>query len=178
MDPRIQRTKNSIIDAFIQLRAKKPLEKITIRELSQLAGINKATFYLHYQDIYDLAHQLETDVIQSILAEIRHPEYFLEKPLQFVQELHCAILGQGALLRILFPDNHNLILADRLRAGIHDYLDRMYPGNPLSPQNEIVLSYMVYGSYCAYVLHQERPEETLRTTAELSSTLQQKYWGR
>ena len=140
MDPRIQRTKNSIIDAFIQLRAKKPLEKITIRELSQLAGINKATFYLHYQDIYDLAHQL--------------------------------------LLRILFPDNHNLILADRLRAGIHDYLDRMYPGNPLSPQNEIVLSYMVYGSYCAYVLHQERPEETLRTTAELSSTLQQKYWGR
>ena len=79
MDLRIQRTRNSIIDAFIQLRAKKPLEKITVRELTQLAGINKATFYLHFQDIYDLAHRLESNVIQSILAEIRHPEYFLEQ---------------------------------------------------------------------------------------------------
>ena len=39
MDPRIRRTKASIVNAFIQLRAKKPLEKITIRELTQLAGI-------------------------------------------------------------------------------------------------------------------------------------------
>ena len=175
MDLRIQRTRNSIIDAFIQLRAKKPLEKITVRELTQLAGINKATFYLHFQDIYDLAHRLESNVIQSILAEIRHPEYFLEQPFQFIQELHCAILGQGALLRILFPDNHNLMLADRLREGIREYLNRLYPDRTPSYQSEVVLSYMVYGSYCAYLLHQEKPEETLRLTAEISEMIQRKY---
>ena len=54
MDLRRQRTKNSIINAFIQLRASKPLEKITVKELSELAYINKATFYTYYQDIYDL----------------------------------------------------------------------------------------------------------------------------
>ena len=61
MDLRKQRTKNSIINAFIQLRAKKPLEKITVTELAELAYINKATFYTYYQDIYDLSEQLETE---------------------------------------------------------------------------------------------------------------------
>lgn len=127
MDPRIRRTKASIVNAFIQLRAKKPLEKITIRELTQLAGINKATFYLHYQDIYDLSHQLETEMIQSILGGIQHPEYFLTAPARFTQELHSAILGQGALLRIVFPESQSLLLADRLEQGLLDYLEEHYP---------------------------------------------------
>ena len=54
MDLRIQKTKNSIFSAFIELRAAKPLEKITIRELTQKANISKQTFYLHFKDIYDL----------------------------------------------------------------------------------------------------------------------------
>ena len=52
MDLRVKKTKNSIINAFLKLRAKKSLERITVKELSDLAEINKATFYLHYKDIY------------------------------------------------------------------------------------------------------------------------------
>ena len=55
MDLRTERTKRSIINAFLELRSQKPLEKITVKELSELAFINKATFYTHYQDIYDLS---------------------------------------------------------------------------------------------------------------------------
>ena len=84
-------------------------------------------------------------------------------------------MGQGALLRILFPDNNNLMLADRLREGIREYLNRLYPDRTPSYQSEVVLSYMVYGSYCAYLLHQEKPEETLRLTAEISEMIQRKY---
>ena len=73
MDLRIQRTKKSIINAFIELRASKPLEKITIKELSDLAFINKATFYTHYKDIYDLAEQLENEAVTSVLNDIPHP---------------------------------------------------------------------------------------------------------
>ena len=57
MDLRIQRTKRCITEAFLKLRTQKPLEKITIKELSELAMINKATFYSHYTDIYDLSEQ-------------------------------------------------------------------------------------------------------------------------
>ena len=63
MDLREKKTKRSIKKAFLQLRAQKPLEKITIKELSELAEISKATFYLHYKDIYDLSSQLQNEVI-------------------------------------------------------------------------------------------------------------------
>ena len=70
MDLRIERTKRSIINAFIELRAKKPLEKITVKELSELAYINKATFYSHFHDIYDLSEQLEEEAIMNILKNL------------------------------------------------------------------------------------------------------------
>lgn len=41
MDLRAQRTRRSIINAFIELRALKPLEKITVKELSERALITK-----------------------------------------------------------------------------------------------------------------------------------------
>ena len=59
MDLRIQKTKAAIKESFLELRRNKPIEKITVTELSRLAGINKATFYLHYSDIYSLADEME-----------------------------------------------------------------------------------------------------------------------
>ena len=72
MDLRIERTRKCIKDAFIELRKTKPIEKITIKELAVLASINKATFYSHYTDIYDLSEQLEKETISSIVEKIPH----------------------------------------------------------------------------------------------------------
>ena len=56
MDIRIEKTRQSIINAFIELRSHKELERITIKELCEKAQINKSTFYAHYQDIYHLGY--------------------------------------------------------------------------------------------------------------------------
>mgnify|MGYP000329139790 CR=1 FL=1 len=64
------KTKGSIVNAFLSLRAKKPLEKITVKELCQLARINKSTFYTHYPDIFALSYALEGEVVEAILADI------------------------------------------------------------------------------------------------------------
>ena len=55
MDLRIEKTERGIKNAFIELRSRKPLEKITVKELCESARINKSTFYAHYKDIYDLS---------------------------------------------------------------------------------------------------------------------------
>ena len=70
MDQREIKTKRAIKNAFLMLRAQKPIEKITIRELAALAEISKATFYLHYQDIYDLSEQIGKEVLTNILNSI------------------------------------------------------------------------------------------------------------
>ena len=75
MDLRIEKTERGIKNAFIELRSRKPLEKITVKELCESARINKSTFYAHYKDIYDLSDAMEEEVVQSIANSIQHPEY-------------------------------------------------------------------------------------------------------
>lgn len=40
--------------SFKQLAVKKPIEKITIKEITDLTGVIRPTFYNHFQDKYDL----------------------------------------------------------------------------------------------------------------------------
>ncbi len=49
--------KAEFITAFWKLYEKKQLEKISIREICQLAGYNRTTFYAYYDNIYDLLNK-------------------------------------------------------------------------------------------------------------------------
>ena len=77
MDLRQRKTRKAIKEAFLKLHEKKPVEKITVKELAGIAQISKATFYLHYRDIYDLAEQLQKEVIEEIYQSIEHPEWVI-----------------------------------------------------------------------------------------------------
>jgi AcrR family transcriptional regulator len=66
IDLRIQRTLQRIRQAFLELLEAQPFDQITVSAVSERAQINRATFYRHYTDIYDLAQQIteEFDTIQ------------------------------------------------------------------------------------------------------------------
>ncbi len=49
----------------------RPVDRITIRDLTERAGINRCTFYHHYQDIYDLLEQIEDGVMEHVLEMMR-----------------------------------------------------------------------------------------------------------
>ncbi len=66
MDIRIMKTKKAIKEAFYTLLEKKPIEKITVTELTDLAQIGRMTFYLHYADIYALNEAIETEILNEI----------------------------------------------------------------------------------------------------------------
>src|SRR5215208_87489 len=53
-DLRVKRTQKLILEAMIELTAQKGFSKVTVRDITEYAGINRATFYRHYQDKFDL----------------------------------------------------------------------------------------------------------------------------
>ena len=53
MDKRIVKTRTAIFNAVFEISADKDLDKISVVELCEKAGINKSTFYLHYTSIDD-----------------------------------------------------------------------------------------------------------------------------
>lgn len=63
---RSQNTDESIIRAAFEamLSGGKPVSKITVREICQIARINRSTFYAHYQDVYDLFEKVEAQMAE------------------------------------------------------------------------------------------------------------------
>ena len=51
-------TKRALEDSLKHLLLKKPVNKITINDITEDCGVNRATFYYHFQDIYALFMRL------------------------------------------------------------------------------------------------------------------------
>jgi AcrR family transcriptional regulator len=62
-DPRVLRTRKLIMDAFIELSGKKEFKDITVKDITTEAMINRATFYYHFEDIYDLLEKVLSEVL-------------------------------------------------------------------------------------------------------------------
>lgn len=52
--------------ALIQLLQEKPVEEITVRELTERADVNRGTFYSHYQNIYHMLEQVENELFDEL----------------------------------------------------------------------------------------------------------------
>ncbi len=176
MDLRIEKTERGIKNAFIELRSKKPLEKITVRELCELACINKSTFYSHYQDIYDLSDSMEAEVVRSITNSISHPEYIMERPAEFTRELFLAYLSQNSLTMILFSGSQRNNLADRIETSIKELVFQKYPEYRNDEVWNIILSYCIQGGYHTFQRNRGGDMNTLiGMIGEISEAVQELY---
>ncbi|MCH5138774.1 TetR/AcrR family transcriptional regulator [Clostridiaceae bacterium UIB06] len=61
-----KQTEAKIIQAFWELYKTEKIEKITVKSITDACGIHRATFYLHYQDVYSILEQIETSLMQSL----------------------------------------------------------------------------------------------------------------
>lgn len=60
-----------IKNAFLEMYAEKPIEKISVSGLTEKAGINRGTFYDHYLDICDLRDRLENRFMENAVAIVQ-----------------------------------------------------------------------------------------------------------
>jgi AcrR family transcriptional regulator len=67
LDPRVKRTRSLILGAFEGLLAEKGFESISVQDVTDKAEINRATFYAHFRDKYEL---LDRFIGQMFMQEI------------------------------------------------------------------------------------------------------------
>lgn len=69
---RVMETKEKIKDAFFDIYKDKKIERISIKEITDKAKINRSTFYVYYKDIYDLLDKIEYDIIEELTEKIKN----------------------------------------------------------------------------------------------------------
>lgn len=163
MDIRIEKTKRSIKNAFIELRSRKSLERITVKEVCEKAEINKSTFYSHYQDIYDLSDKLETEVVESIIGSLNHPENLLKNPEEFTKELYLGYAAKMLSYVFFFrqPQRYPCAEAGKNTEGA---CFSVCPEYREDPKENVKLTYNIYGGYYAYFENREYGDELVIST--------------
>lgn len=150
MDLRVEKTENGIKNAFLELRSKKALEKITVKELCEKAHINKSTFYAHYQDIYALSDRMETEVVKNITDNILALNPAADSFSTFTKEFTYAFVSQSSLINILFSGKQRNHLASRIEESIKEMFFRKYPERREDLRWNVILSYSIQGAYWAF----------------------------
>ena len=75
-------------EALISLLEKKDLEFITVKEICETAGVNRSTFYLHYETISDLMNETVEMVDKRFLS------YFSQRERDALSEMNGADLKE------------------------------------------------------------------------------------
>lgn len=154
MDLREKKTIRNIKNAFIELRSKKDVEKITVKELADKAEISKSTFYLHYADIYAISEELENEIIADITAGI-DGRTIVENPASVTRTLALAFLGRESLISVLFSGGRASILPARLEENLVKKVAEIKPSTLKDPAFSVTLSCRVYGGFYAYFKHRK-----------------------
>ncbi len=102
----VQETKRKIKNAYLELYRKKRIEQISIKEITERAGLNRGTFYVYFADIYDLQDKIEEEAME----EIRKHALPVIKTLMLNKKLNTEILPkefflkEQAILELFFGD--------------------------------------------------------------------------
>ena len=96
-DSRVKRTKKLIRKGITELAKEKSINKITVKELTDLIEINRGTFYLHYKDIYDLVESIENNIyddFNTIISSV-NSQSLIESPIDILESF-CVFVNDNA----------------------------------------------------------------------------------
>ncbi len=178
MDLRVKRTINSIKEAFFELRKKKSLNKISVKELSELAMINKATFYLHYRDIFELSDKLENEMINKIIDEVRgQPFSYTETDLRrFSEIISRAVIKNSDEINILFSGFENNAFINRLEDSLKIYIFTAFPKIRNTTENNLLLTFLIQGAFHTFLRNDSVRADILEDqTIDMTVTLADAY---
>lgn len=70
-DARVRYTQRVLKESFLSLLREKPVNKITVKEVCELAELNRATFYAHYSDCFALMESIERELLGAFRQSLR-----------------------------------------------------------------------------------------------------------
>ena len=182
MDRRVRRTKTLLLQGLIQLMDEKDVKDISVKELSDLADINRGTFYLHYSDVYDMLGQIEeslfqefNDILERDLA-LNGIGPVISKPV--LLDLFIFLDRNRALARALMGPHGDLAFLNRLKELVKEKLRMMMDNAERSIEHfEYFYSFMVSG--CIGViqcwLNQDTPASPEEIAGYCSALLQEGF---
>lgn len=116
-DRRVRKTRAILKQCLIQELQHKRIQEISVRELTELADVNRGTFYLHYKDVFDLLEQAEEELLQEFHQAMQPygPDLSAIDPASLFEDVYRFCKENAAFIRILIGENGDIKFLNHLK---------------------------------------------------------------
>ena len=129
-DLRIRRTKKSIRDAFFELIDENGFDSVTVKDITDRALISRNTFYLHYEDKFDLLNKISNELMRKVywrvskdLIKIQDLDFTLDCTAALLISIQQVIDAERGLYRLLLTDPGTVVFSEKIEKTIRTALD-------------------------------------------------------
>ena len=158
-DERVIKTKKLIKTALSELIQEKGFDHVSITDLTQRANINRGTFYLHYQDKYDLLEKFENEVLDDINTNAENfiksikaidflGEDFSNEIKPFINKIFTYIKENYIIMKVILGPKSDMRFQNKIKKALNILLTEKGWDNYFDSQNTFVsknyfISYLV-----------------------------------
>ena len=180
----VRNTKRRLREGLLRLMEEKPINEISVKELTDLVDVNRGTFYFHYQDIYDLLRAMEDEFFVQFDRTLTERKPFSDsEPLTgrgtavspYLHAIFTFLDENRSFCRIMLSPHGDMQFVDRVKERV-DSQRRLF-WQIIAPGADELR----YGIYNAFIINgcigliqewvNDRRDLTVESISELTATL-------
>ena len=146
-DRRTRYTKNVIRKAYLELLHQKSWEKISVTEICKLAGINRTTFYLHYDTSVAVLEELLNELFDQLTEKFSEISSYEERGRISAEIFHEIIADRATAFLIKCGMSYELFIERLCRLVAEKDLETLRDSSPLSVKELREILFMLYYGY-------------------------------
>ena len=128
-DRRVRRTKKLLTQALTQLLQEKQINEITVKELTDLADMNRGTFYLYYKDMFYMLEKIEDGMFEALDAIVSLHEHddVSQQTKPILLDLFRFIQDNQEMCRVLLSPHGDMNFLHRLNEVVREKCLKAWP---------------------------------------------------
>ena len=169
----VRNTKKRIQDGLLTLLQKKPINQITVKELTELVDVNRGTFYFHYTDVYDLLYKTEGRFFNDFNNVLNGKELKSSDDVYaYLVEIFSFLEKNANMCRIFFSENCDMKFFNNIKALVND---RCFAFSRSSSEHSDDQRAALYNAFvvngCAGLMQRWLEDDFAETPEEISQIL-------
>ena len=149
-DQRTMLTKRLLKDSLIKLLKEKSIYKITVRELCDIADINRSTFYRYYENQFSLLGEMEDEILHNIYNNLNSMKGMGRQDNLDILIVIMTMLEENVeFSRLLVNNSVDPEFPNRLLNSpqLKDYVENQLKGTRSPAEIEYLSLFLTFGCY-------------------------------
>ena len=170
----VRNTKKRLREGLLRLMADKPINEISVKELTELVDVNRGTFYFHYTDIYDLLRSMQEEFFENFRLKMEQTVE-LHSVIPYMSAIFSFLGENRDFCKIMLGPHGDMLFVDRIKTQVDERCSHIWrEATPEADPGKFELYNAFIINGCIGLIQEwvnDRRDLTVESISELTATL-------